>query len=292
MEQREVVQDRVVGRNRGVVRQTRPRQIDARLVFHATIGADDVVGEPRLKVGIAVVDVFVGAHIDLAVRIHGGIETAMERFLTGRFERQRIECMHAARVVPRSQQLAVVQVESRIGGIFAVIRIHGRVLATGDTRDVVRTHDARQLHSTVFDFIVQRTRLGPLADVTRATVAEIHAVHHAIAVEPVVRTFGFKNRVGALTHIGAVQIVGHLAGVDFQIDGRDFRDDRRIGAMQIRIVDAVHPSRAIDGILRADIGVLAHGCSPQEARSTTKLTVVVALPPTLRVANRSALSTW
>ncbi len=116
-------------------------------------------------------------------------------------------------------------------------------------------------------------------------------MHHAVAIEPVVLTFGFENGVRALPHVGTEQVVGHRAGCDLEIDRRDLGDHRCVRPVQIRVFDAIDPSRTIDRILGADVGVLTHGCSPQEARSTTKLTVVVALPPTLSVAKRSAFST-
>ncbi len=97
------MQDRVVRRNRRVVRQSRSRQIDAGFMFDAAVRSDHVIGEPRLKVSVTVVDVFVRAYVDLAMCIHGGVEPAMESLFATRFECERIKCMHATRVVPRGQ---------------------------------------------------------------------------------------------------------------------------------------------------------------------------------------------
>ena len=221
MEQREVVQDREARRDRRVVRQTRSRQVDARFVPQRAVRGDHVIGEPGLEVGVAVVDVFAGADIHLAVRVQGGVHSAAETFLTAGLERQRVDIVNAAGVVPGREQLAVVQVERGIGGVLAVLAVRRGIFVASDARDVVRAHDPGELDLVVLDLIVQRAGLCPFADVARAAVAEIQTVDHAVAVEPVVRTLRFEHRVGALAHVGAVEIVRHPALCDAQIDRGD-----------------------------------------------------------------------
>jgi hypothetical protein len=89
--QREVVQDRVVRRDRRVVRQARAGQVDARLVLQLAVGVDDVIGEVRLEVAVVVVDQLTGARIALRVRIQRAIDRAAERFVGDCVERQWIE---------------------------------------------------------------------------------------------------------------------------------------------------------------------------------------------------------
>ena len=266
VEQREVVQDGEARRDRRVMRQARSRQVDARLVAQRAVRADDIVGEPGLEVGVAVVDVLAGAHIDLAVRVEGGVDTAAEALLAARLERQRVDIVHVSGVVPGREQLAVVQVERGVRGVLAVVGVQRDILAARDPRHIVRTHDPGELDLAALDLVVQRAGLRPFADVARAAVTHVEAVDHAVAVEPVVLPLGFEHRVRSLAHVRAVEVVRHRSLHHAQIDGRDLGDHRRVWPVQIGVVDMVDPGRSVRGVLGADVGVLAHLWSPGRNR--------------------------
>ena len=287
----------MVLRDGRVVRQPRPGQVDARLVAHAAVRREHVVREPRLEIRIAVVDVLARERIDLAVRVERRVQPAAEGFLARGLEGQRIQRMDPAGVVPGRKQLAVVQVQRRVRGVLAVVRVHRVDLVAGDPRQVVRAHHARQPDLAGLDLLMERAGLHPLADVAGLAVAEVDAMHHAVAIEPVVGAARLEDRVGSLAQRGAIQVRRDLALRDGQVHGGDLRDHRRVGAVQVGVVDAVDPARAVRRILRVEVGVLAHasllrGAAVHSARPMTKLTVVVALPPTFRVAKVAASSTW
>jgi hypothetical protein len=100
----------------------------------------------------------------------------------------------------------------------------------------------------LLDLVAERMRAHPATDVAGAAVAKIHGVHHAVAVEPVIQPFWLQHRIRAVAHVGAAQIRRDFAGRHAQIDGGDLGNDRRVRAMQVRVVDAVHPGRAVGGI--------------------------------------------
>ena len=108
VEQRQIVQDRIVRGQSEIMRRARPRNINADIVLQFACRAGHAIAHVGWRITVTEEEQFACGGIDLAVRRQIMPELAAKRFLAARRERQRIDVVGLAGHVEQRQQFAGV----------------------------------------------------------------------------------------------------------------------------------------------------------------------------------------
>ena len=280
-EQRKVVENDVVWRERHVVGQSRAWQRHVDVVHQLVV----LVDHPVVHVGrlLAVVEEqqFAGGVVDLGVRRHSPLER--ERALPVRLAKGvagiRVNPVQVAALVEAGQGRTAVHDHVGAGGILHQCPCAPAFVALGDLHRFGQAWPQRSARLVLCGKSVGTNE--PVA-VEGFPVAEPHDVHHAVAVERMVELERRVQWVLGVAQVDAVQVAWDLALDGGQAVGVPFGGLR---APRTRAVGVVVVLGQGGEELPDDLDI--HGQTPL----TTKLTVVAVLPPKLSVPNVFAPST-
>src|SRR5437660_5539783 len=96
-------------------------------------------------------------------------------------------------------------------------------------------HQARPYRALCFLLGGERLGVNPAVAVGRLAVLEFDAMHHAVAVEPMIAPTRLKDRIGAIAEICAVEVLGNFAD-DSQIVSGNLGRDWRVDSLEKRIL--------------------------------------------------------
>ena len=226
VEQRQVVQHRVVLGHRHVVRQARPRQVDRHVVLECAVGAHHAV----VHVGgvVAVVEehqllgdlVHLGVGRDLAAALADGARLAQ------RLQGDRVDFVGVSRHVPQRQRTAAVSHQVGVGGVLQAL--------VGPPLE--RLADAVVRGAAGLVFLQPALGVHPAVAVGQPAIVEVRGMHHAVAVERVVAAIGRVTRVRAGAQVDAVEVFRDRALDQLEVLQIEFLEHRRVHAGKQRAV--------------------------------------------------------
>ena len=198
VEQRQVVQDGVVGRDRHVVRQAWPGQLH----WHEGLELTQPVHHAIVHVGrflaIGKKQELAGAFIDPRVgRDRQARQPRVDRQPTDGGQVAGAALVDRATQVPHRHQVPGVVLDVGVGGVLD--RHVGPVLAR-------RVLDALPQCRAGGELFLQAVGHDPAVLVLRFAIGEAHCVQHAIAVKPVVTAGCLETAVRAVAHVHAGQV--------------------------------------------------------------------------------------
>ena len=103
---------------RHVVRQARPGQLHRDAALELAIGRDHAVVHVWRLLLVIEKQELAGALVDLGVRRCAQIGRALETHRTQRFERHRVDVVHAPGQVPHRNQPAIVELDIGVGCVL------------------------------------------------------------------------------------------------------------------------------------------------------------------------------
>ncbi|MNL03576.1 hypothetical protein D3C87_1241170 [compost metagenome] len=228
-EQRQVVEDRIVCRERHVVRQARPGQRHRRQMLQLIVRSDDAVMHVGRGLGIVEEQQLAGLFIDLGV----GRDSLRRTPGVGPQRRQRIgvQAIGFAALIEGREDGARVNDDVGRGGILQpAMRAPARLFRQRRMLGQTGPQGApRRLFGDEALGADKAVAIGGLA------VREADSVDHAVAVERVIAAERLLDRVFGVAHIDAVDVGRNLADHDHVL-GRMFGMLRRPGAGHIGVV--------------------------------------------------------
>ena len=247
VEQRQVVQHRVVFGHRHVVRQAGARQVDRHIVLECAVGPHHAVVHVGRVVAVVEEHEFFGDLVDLgvcgdlaaAVRDGGG--------LAQRFQRDRVDLVGVARHVPQRQRAAAVSHQVGVGGVLeAFVRAA-----------LERFADAVVGGLPGLRLLGPALGVHPAVAVGQVAVVEMRRMHHAIAIERVVPAIGRVTCVGAGPQVHAIE-VGRDAALDqLQVLQLELLHDRGIDPCEQGTIVFAEGRQAVRGRAGVHGGVLS-----------------------------------
>ena len=222
---RKVMQDGVVLGDRHVMRQARTRQVDIDLVLELPVRSDHTVLHEGRSEAVVKKQQLSGVLIGPGMRRDAADRAIKVGFAQG-FKRVRIDGIGHARAVPHADQPTRVVFHIGVGGVF--LRFVGTVFAPG----FFQAPPQRMPGSLLF---LQGRSLNPAVSVGHLAIFEAHGMQHAIAVIGVVPPVGRVVSVGAIAHIQAIEVRGHLAN-DLQVGEHVLLVDGAVVAIECRNV--------------------------------------------------------
>ena len=203
VEQRQVVHDGVVRRDRHVVRQPRARQLHRHQRLERAVAVHHAIVHVRRLLSVGEEQELAGALVDLGMRRDRQAPHArIELQLADGGQVVRTHLVDGAPEVPHRHQVAGVELHIGVGGVLH--RHVGPVLAR-------RILDALPQGLAGGQFFAQAVGGDPAVLVLHPAAFETHRVQHAVAIEPVVAARRLEAAVGAVAHIHAVEVLRHLA---------------------------------------------------------------------------------
>ena len=230
-----VVQHTVVGRHADVVGTARARQCDVGAVDSA-VGANNPVCHVGRAVAVPKPDQVAGRRVHLCVggcSAQGAVKVPGTEGVKG----QGIEGHRHPGLVPEREQLALNDDEVSVGGVFE--------RSTGQGEVEWSQHPTPD-GPLFLVFLGPTPGLNRAVSVLRPSVVKPDAVHHAVAVKPVVAVGRGVGAVGSVAKVGPAQLLGQLA-LDLQLGGVHLVDRRRKEAVQVGVVDRLDPVRGTCG---------------------------------------------
>src|SRR5208282_2165567 len=219
---------------RHVMRQAWAGKFDRRMMGQLAARRDDVVGHVR-RPGRIVKEQQLAAHrIDLGMRGHGTLELAAETLDADGLQRARIELVRQPALIPERERVAVVKYEVGVGGVLKPSVGARAVWNVG----IGTIHQARPYRALRNLLGGESFGANPAVAVGGLAVLKLDAVHHAVAVEPMVAAARLKDRIGSVAQVRAVEIFGKLAD-DGQIVGGNLSRDRRVDSLEERILAGI-----------------------------------------------------
>ena len=231
VEQRQVVQDGVVGRDRHVVRQARSGQLH----WHESLELTQPVHHAIVHVGrffaIGKKQELAGAFVDPRVgRDRQARQARVDRQPAHGGQVARAALVDRAAQVPHRHQVPGVVLDVGVGG---VLYRHVRpVLAR-------RVLDALPQCRAGAELFLQAVGHDPAVLVLGFAVGKAHRMQHAVAVKPVVAAGRLEAAVGAVAHVHACQVFRNFALDVSQVE-RQLVVDRRKAAIQDRDLVVAH----------------------------------------------------
>jgi hypothetical protein len=178
---------------------------------------------------------FAAMFIDMGVGRNWKWQRAVKRLAACCLQRDRVKRIGLSGVIPQRQRAAI---EADHVGI-------GRVLdRTAGQREIKRPHDTGPDGVACGAFRLKAARPDPFVGVARRAVADGEAVHHRVAIKPVVAVFGRELIVGAVAQINAVKIRRQIALNGAQMSIR-FAGGWRVQPLQIGIAGRGDPCGGI-----------------------------------------------
>ena len=184
-EQRKVVQDGVIRRERHIVWQPRTRQRDIGEMHQVVVGVDHAVAHVRGLLAVGEEQQLAGGVVDLRVRRHAPFdrEAPVEVLFAGGFGGQRVDAVQIPTLVETGQRGAAVHDDIGARGVLHQRARAPAVVALGDLHGLGQAGPQRTA-----GLVLSRQSIGadePVA-VERFSVPETDDVNHAVAVERVV----------------------------------------------------------------------------------------------------------
>ena len=231
VDQREVMQDAVVGRDGHVVRQTGARQFNRNQGLQLAAGAHRAVMHVGVFVAIGKKHVFARAFIHAGVRRNlQTLQTWIRFQLAHGLQRHGVHLVNRAASVPHGEQFAVVVFHIGVGCVFQGI-VWQDALGQALLEPWPQAFSGGLIGPQTFG-------VDPSVAVSDLAVAEMHGMQHAIAVVPVVFALGGVLRNGSVAHVHATEVFGNLAN-HLEIADDQLFLDRRKTALEVGVVDEV-----------------------------------------------------
>ena len=204
---RHVQKHRVARRDGEVVLQPGPREVNGLKVGDGAVRSHYAHVQVGREHRVAGEHHFTGGGIHLGMGIHGHAQCAAEGAHSQGLQGGRIQLMHGTRQPPQGKQASGVGDNVGIGGVFERATGYG---------EVGLFKDAGQTGMASIQIGFQACGTHPPVAVAGRACAEMHSVHHAVAIEPVVTPRWVKGRIGAVAHEQAFQVGWNLAGQDLK----------------------------------------------------------------------------
>ena len=201
MEQRQVMQHRVVLGDGHVVRQARAGQLNRHMVFELAVGAHHAIVHVGGRVAVVKEHHLFSELIDLGVGGNLGALAGNGGRLAQGSQRDRVDLIGVARHVPQRQRAAAVAHHVGVGRVFEAL-----VFAA-----LEGFADAVMRGVPGFLFFQKRFGAHPAVAVGQLALVEVRRMHHAVAVKRVVTAVRCVTRVGAGAQVDAIEVFGNAA---------------------------------------------------------------------------------